>query len=97
MTDRKRRLGKISPLIKISMDYKDQRQWCEGILNPDGTWAFQPSDAPEPEQAPRRPPPAKRKCRHCIHDEHSGMCTGRNGGTAYPCPCFHSSSGGGNP
>lgn len=29
------------------------------------------------------------KCGHCIHKAHSGMCSGRNGGTAYPCPCFH--------
>lgn len=35
----------------------------------------------------------KRKCAYCVHDEHAGMCTGRNGGTAYPCPCFHSSCG----
>lgn len=34
-----------------------------------------------------------RKCRHCVHDEHVGMCTGRNGGTAYPCPCIHSCGG----
>lgn len=31
----------------------------------------------------------KRKCRFCIHHVHPGFCTGRNGGTAYPCPCFH--------
>lgn len=39
-------------------------------------------------------PPAisvRRRCRHCIHSEHVGMCTGRNGGTAHPCPCFRSS------
>lgn len=38
---------------------------------------------------PPEPLPVRRKCRHCIHDEHYGMCTGRNGGTAYPCPCHH--------
>jgi hypothetical protein len=38
---------------------------------------------------PPKPLPVRRKCRHCIHDEHIGMCTGRNGGTAYPCPCHH--------
>jgi len=34
-----------------------------------------------------------RRCGHCIHPAHVGMCTGRNGGTAHPCPCFHSSGG----
>jgi len=31
----------------------------------------------------------RQRCRYCIHDEHLGMCTGRNGGTAYVCPCIH--------
>lgn len=35
----------------------------------------------------------RKRCRHCIHDEHAGMCTARNGGTAYPCPCVRSSCG----
>jgi hypothetical protein len=38
-------------------------------------------------------PLSRRKCRYCIHDEHSGMCTGRNGGTANVCACIHSSCG----
>ena len=38
---------------------------------------------------PPKPLPVRRKCRHCIHDEHMGFCAGRNGGTAYPCPCHH--------
>lgn len=38
---------------------------------------------------PPRPLPVRRKCSRCVHDEHRGFCTGRNGGTAYPCPCFH--------
>lgn len=42
---------------------------------------------------PPAPLPVRRKCGHCIHDTHRGMCTGRNGGTAYPCPCIHSSGG----
>lgn len=42
---------------------------------------------------PPPPIPVRRKCGNCIHDAHSGMCTGRNGGTAYPCPCHHSSGG----
>ncbi len=36
----------------------------------------------------------KRKCAGCAHGEHLGMCSGRNGGTAYPCPCLLSSHGG---
>lgn len=39
---------------------------------------------------PPPPIPVRRKCGHCIHDEHIGMCHGRNGGTAYVCPCYHS-------
>lgn len=39
---------------------------------------------------PPRPLPVRRKCAYCIHDEHIGLCHGRNGGTAYACPCFHS-------
>lgn len=42
---------------------------------------------------PPKPLPVRRKCEHCIHDAHTGMCTGRNGGTGYPCPCIHSSGG----
>ncbi len=33
------------------------------------------------------------KCKHCAHRAHTGFCTARNGTTAYPCPCIHSSSG----
>lgn len=33
----------------------------------------------------------RRKCTGCVHDEHRGMCTARNGGTAYPCPCIRTS------
>ncbi len=28
-------------------------------------------------------------CKHCNHSIHFGMCTGRNGQTANPCPCIH--------
>lgn len=34
--------------------------------------------------------PSRRKCSGCIHDAHIGMCTSRNGGTAYACPCTRS-------
>lgn len=42
---------------------------------------------------PTKPLPVRRKCRRCIHGAHTGMCSGRNGGTGYPCPCIHSSGG----
>jgi hypothetical protein len=35
------------------------------------------------------PSPARPKCRHCPHPEHTGPCTARNGGTGYACPCHH--------
>lgn len=50
-------------------------------------------DAHGPRWCPGRPPSiaTRRKCTGCVHDEHRGMCTGRNGGTAYPCPCIRTS------
>lgn len=28
------------------------------------------------------------QCAGCRHGKHLGMCSGRNGGTAYHCPCY---------
>ena len=41
-----------------------------------------------PPKAPGAGEVAK-KCGFCPHPEHRGLCTRRNGGTAYACPCHH--------
>lgn len=42
---------------------------------------------------PKGPPDfvhVRERCSGCPHPRHTGMCTRRNGGTAYVCPCTRS-------